>query len=58
MKKQRVLKNVRMLKVWGVSYWWFKRRIRRCPDKGMSRIPARKLKSLWNEIKITYKPLK
>ena len=58
MKIKRVVKNAMYAKCYGCSWRKFKKLVRSSPDGNISRIPARKLKSLWNEIKITYKPLK
>lgn len=51
MKIKRVVKDAMYAKCYGCSWRKFKKLVRYSPDENISRIPARKLKALWNSIK-------
>lgn len=51
MKIKRIVKNAVYAKCYGCSWRKFKKLVRSAPDGNISRIPARKLKDLWNSIK-------
>lgn len=50
MKIKRVVKNATLVKCYGCSWRKFKKLVRSSPDENISRIPARKLKALWNKV--------
>lgn len=47
MKLNRLRKNMRYTIAYSGSFKRFKKNLRASPDKGLSRIPARKLKAEW-----------
>lgn len=47
MKLNRLRKNMRYTIAYSGSFKHFKKNLRASPDKGLSRIPARKLKAEW-----------
>lgn len=52
MKLNRLRKNMRYIISYGGAFKMFKKNLRASPDKGLSRIPARKLKAEWNHAEL------
>lgn len=55
MKLKRIRKNATYAAGYGCSFRRFKKLVRSSPDSNISRIPARRLKSLWLEVKDGFK---
>ncbi|ANM46364.1 hypothetical protein BI037_gp06 [Morganella phage vB_MmoP_MP2] len=58
MKLNRLRKNMAYVMCYSGTFKRFRKNLRKSPDKGLSRIPARKLKAEWNQVmfEVTCRP--